>query len=67
VIKENLYKNFILDESRYPGWFPITTVLIGWIVKAIAARDSAIIYNAQLGDPIEIVEEVVVANEDEDE
>mmetsp|Transcript_1104 Transcript_1104/g.1242 ORF Transcript_1104/g.1242 Transcript_1104/m.1242 type:complete len:373 (+) Transcript_1104:116-1234(+) len=67
VIKENLYKNLILDESRYPAWFPITTVLIGWIVKAIAARGLAVIYNVQLGDPIEIVEEVTVANEDEDE
>jgi hypothetical protein len=38
-----------------------------WINKATAARDVAIIYNAQSGEPIEIVVEEVVAAEDEDE
>jgi hypothetical protein len=38
-----------------------------WINKAIAARDVAIIYNAQSGEPIETVVEEVVPAEDEDE
>lgn len=62
-----MIKNSILDQSTYPICFPVTSIITEWIGKAISAREIAILYNIQIGEVLETVEEIVVANEDEDE